>query len=297
MRIGYYPGCSLHATARENAESLRALAPLLDVELAEIEDWACCGATSAHSTNHLLSVALPARTLGLAQEQGFDQVLAPCAACYSRLASAKHQLEKDPALHQQVSDIVQRPLTAMPKIVNIAQFLRDMAPTIKERTTKPLTGLKVASYYGCLLVRPAEINDFDDVEVPTSMESVVQAVGATPVAWNAKLNCCGAGLSLSRTGSVLRLGREILEDARKCGAEVITVGCPMCHNNLDFRQKAISKKAAEPISMPVTFLTELVGLALGVDPKTLGLGRHFVGTTPMLERLANATTETRKEVA
>lgn len=287
MRIGYYPGCSLHATAREFDESLRTLAPHLGVELVEIEDWACCGATSAHATNHLLSVALPARTLGLAQEQGFDTALAPCAACYGRLATARYEMLEDPALHEKVQGIVRRPLDQMPKILNIAQFLRDLAPTIQAKATQRLPGLKVACYYGCLLVRPHQVNDFDDVENPQSMETVVRALGGTPVSWNKRLDCCGAGFALSRTGSVVRLGREILEDARKSGAEVVTVGCPMCHNNLDFRQSAISKTAQAPFAMPITFITELVGLALGLTPKELGLKRHFVTTEPLLERLTS----------
>jgi heterodisulfide reductase subunit B len=298
MRVGYYPGCSLHATAREFDESLRSLAPHLGVELVEIEDWACCGATSAHATNHLLSVALPARTLGLAREQGFDEILAPCAACYGRLAVARHEMVEDPELRGKVEGIIRRPLDGMPRITNIAQFLRDQIPAIQAKVTRKLTDLAVACYYGCLLVRPTNVNTFDDPEAPQSLELVVKALGGQAVSWNRKLDCCGAGFALSRTGSVLRLGREILEDARHAGAQVVTVGCPMCHNNLDFRQKAISRGVQDSNPLPITFITELVGLAMGLSPEELGLNRHFVSTESLVQRLMSEEAPVaKKEVA
>ncbi len=288
MKLGYFPGCSLHATAREYDESLRAVAAAIDQDLAEIDDWACCGATSAHATNHLLSVALPARTLALAEEQGMTDVLAPCAACYSRLATAAHEIQGDPALHERVRGVLERPFGNTVRVVSILQFLAGLTDALPNRRTRPLTGLRVACYYGCLLVRPPDVVQFDDPEQPSSMEKVVTALGATPVAWNRRLDCCGAGLSLARTGSVLRLGRAILDDARQAGADVVAVGCPMCHNNLDFRQKAIARRSPEPFALPIVFLTQLVGLALGLDPQTLGLERHFVATGPLVERLAAA---------
>ncbi|MBI5489840.1 MAG: CoB--CoM heterodisulfide reductase iron-sulfur subunit B family protein [Deltaproteobacteria bacterium] len=303
MKLGYFPGCSLHATARECEESLRAIAAPLDVELAEIDDWACCGATSAHATNHLLSVALPARTLALAERQGFDTVLAPCAACYARLASARHELAKDKALLERVAAILERPFTNAVKVVSIAELLRDLAPKIREQAKRPLGGARVAAYYGCLLVRPTEVSGFDDAEQPSSMEAVIAAAGGTPVEWRRKVDCCGAGFSLSRTGSVIRLGRAILEDAKKAGAEAIAVGCPMCHSNLDLRQKAMSRTLPEPLGLPILFLSQVVGLGLGLDPQALGLGRHFVGTGSFVAKVtappapAEKPAETKQEVA
>jgi len=284
MKLGYYPGCSLHATGREYGESTVATLRALEVELREIDDWSCCGATSAHATNHLLSVALPARNLALAEAQGLDEVLAPCAACFSRLATARHEIAADAALAQRVASVLDRPFTNHVAVRNVVDVLRASIPALKAKVMKPLAGMKVACYYGCLLLRPTEIAGFDDPEAPTSMEDVVRATGATPVGWNMRLECCGAALSLARTSSVVRLGRAIVEDARRAGADAIAVACPMCHSNLDFRQSAMTRRGEA--EMPVVYLTELVGLALGIDPAELGLGRHFVSTSSLVARAA-----------
>ncbi len=282
MRVGYYPGCSLHGTARELDESLRAVATPLDLELVEVNDWSCCGATSAHATSHLLSVALPARNLALAEDQGHDQLLAPCAACYNRLASARHAVASDAALAGTIEDVLGRPFPSSVAPRNLVEVLRDRIDVLRERTVRPLTGLKIACYYGCLLVRPSEVCSFDDPENPVSMEEVVTATGATPVAWHRRLDCCGGAFSVARTGSVVRLSREILDDARSAGADAIAVACPMCHSNLDFRQKALVRRGEA--ELPILYLSELVGLALGLDAGSLGLGRHFVDTGAFVER-------------
>ncbi len=282
MNIGYYPGCSLHGTAREMDESLKAVSAALGVQLQELEDWSCCGATSGHATDHLLSVALAARNLALAEAQGMEQVLAPCAACFSRLASARHEARNDAEILEKLPELLGLPFTNTVAVRNLVDLLRTLAPEIKAKATKPLQGMKVACYYGCLLVRPPEVADFDDPEQPTSMEDVVKAAGGTPVTWNHRMDCCGGAFSLSRTGSVIRLGRAILDDARAAGADAIAVACPMCHSNLDFRQSAMALRGEAP--MPIFFLTELVGLALGLDPKVLGIRRHFVSAAPLLER-------------
>lgn len=289
MSIGYYPGCSLHGTAREFDESFQAIAPLLDVELVEIEDWSCCGASSAHTTNHLLGIALPARNLALAEEQGHDAVVAPCAECYSRLAIARNEIADDASLARQIPDIIERPLANSVDVLNVVQLLLERAEKISELVSAdavpaPLRQLKVAAYYGCLLVRPVGLEGTDDPEVPTTMESVISACGVTPVKWNMAVECCGGSLSMSRTSSVLRLGRAVIEDAKKSGADAIVVACPMCHSNLDFRQIAYTEKGE---ALPVLYLTQLVGLALGIEPETLGLNRHFIDTRPLLGELEN----------
>jgi heterodisulfide reductase subunit B2 len=297
MRIGYFPGCSLSGTAREFDESVRALASRLDLDLAEIEDWTCCGSSSAHATDHLLSVALPARTLALAEEQGHDRILAPCAACYNRLATARYELGRDARLFEQVRDVIGRSFTTKVSVLSIAELCRDMAPEIERKVTRRLSGLKLACYYGCLLLRPREATGFDDPEAPTSLETVVKAVGASAVPWHRNVDCCGGGMSLFRTGSVVRLGRSILEDAREAGAHAVLVACPMCHSNLDLRQRAMSAQRGEALGMPILYLSQLLGLALGVDPRTLGLGRHFVSTASVLGMLdaPPALTEARRQ--
>jgi heterodisulfide reductase subunit B len=300
MNVGYYPGCSLHATAREYAESLNAIAAELDLAFDEVKDWACCGATAAHSTNHLLSVALPARTLMLAEKQNLDRVFAPCAACYNRLASARHALAQDKKMAARVQDILGEEFRNSVSVLNIAELLCGMTAQIKGKSGKRLNNLKVACYYGCLLVRPPEICKFDDPESPSSMEDIAAAAGATPVKWDMALECCGGGFSLSRTASVVRLSRAILRSARKAGAQAVVVACPMCHSNLDFRQQAINRRnrqdaAADP--MPILFLSQLVGLGLGLAPARLGLKRHFVSPEPVLNFVGAARLQEDREHA
>ena len=281
MKVGYFPGCSLHSTAREYEESLKSITPALDIELEEIQDWACCGATSAHATSHALSIALPTRTLVLARNQNLDSVFAPCAACYNRLASAQYALARDKKIAAQMQSILGGSLRNSITVLSIAQLLSGVTDKIRARSKTPLTGLKVACYYGCLLVRPPEICNFEDAEAPTSLESIVSATGATPVRWDMALECCGGGFSLSRTASVVRLSRVILQSAKEVGAQVLVVACPMCHSNLDFRQQATKMRGKEA-PLPIFFISQLVGLSLGMDPARLGLGRHFISPQPVL---------------
>jgi len=289
MTIGYYPGCSLEGTAREYDESVRLTAKALDIELKEVDDWSCCGATSAHSVNHLLSLALPARNLALAESAGHEAVMAPCAARYNRLARASYEVATDSELAERMPEIIGRPFRNTVKVRTVVDVLREAIPAIKAKATKPLDGLKVACYYGCLLMRPPEISGADDPENPTSMEDVARAAGAQPVSWNLRLECCGGSMSVPRVGSVVRLGRAIMDDARAAGAEAIVVACPMCHSNLDFRQKALVRRGEA--GMPFLFLTELVGLSLGLPAKELGLERHFVSVRGLLDKQPDVAKE------
>jgi heterodisulfide reductase subunit B len=300
----YYPGCSLHGTSREFDESLRAVAAELRVGLTEVTDWSCCGASSGHTTDHLLGVALPARNLALAESQGFSSVLAPCAACYNRLSAARLAVAEEEGLAERIPDILGRPFANTVEVHNAVELLRDAASDIEEKlaaalTTRPnpMEGVKLASYYGCLLVRPFEVCGYDDPEQPTSMDDVVRACGAEPVDWDMKVECCGGSFSVSRTASVLRLGRSIIENARAHGAEAIVVACPLCHSNLDLRQKAAVDRGAAP--MPILFITQVAGLALRLSPVELGLTRHFVDTEPFLADLlarANVRVEEEKKL-
>jgi len=287
MTLAYYPGCSLHGTSREYDESFRAVTAALGIEMTEIDDWSCCGASSAHPTNHTLGVALPARNLALAAEQGADEVVAPCAACFNRLAAARYELKRDPLLAGHMSHILDRPFANDVAVRNVIDLMLQRAPLIEEQAAaqieaSPLAQMKLAAYYGCLLVRPAEITGFDDAEQPSSMESVISACGATPVKWNMAVECCGGAFSISRTSSVVRLSRAIINDAREHGADAIVVACPLCHSNLDFRQAAMTLRDQAP--MPVLFLTQLVGLAIGLPRDALGLSRHFVDTKPLFAK-------------
>lgn len=275
MRIGYYPGCSLLGSSREFDESARAVLKALGVELVEVPDWNCCGASSAHLLNHELSIALPARILALAEQAGISEILAPCAACSNRLLSAQQELEQHPELLPEIEKAIGMPYKGTVKIVNILEVLDRLKDLIAAKTTAPFTK-KVASYYGCLLVRPPRVVSFDRPEDPQSMDLMLKAVGATPVEWPFKTECCGAAFSVTRTDIVARLSGKLVQDAVKRGAEAIVVACPMCHSNLDLRRAEINEHLQKEYAIPAMFITQVVGLALGLDPKVLGLHRHMV---------------------
>lgn len=275
MKIGIYPGCSLTGSSREYNESVVAVAKALDIELVEIKDWNCCGATAAHALNEELSLSLPAKIMANAEEQGLTEVLVPCAACYNRLKVTQHEL-KDDTKRTRVVDILKMPYQGNLKIINVLQMLETYGTeNIKARIAKPFDH-KVACYYGCLLVRPHAILQFDRVEDPQSMDSLIKAVGGTSIDWAFKTECCGGGFSVSRTDLVVKLSGNILKDAADRGAEALIVACPMCQSNLDMRRVAINKTMETPSDIPVIYITQAIGLALGVSAKELGLKRHFV---------------------
>jgi len=284
--IGYYPGCSLHGTGRELDQSIRALAEVAGIDLREIQDWNCCGATAAHSLNHDLAVALPYRTLALAEEQGLTEVLAPCAACFSRLKGTAVRLARDPDLVAKMTEITERPYGGTVRILSIVEFInRLMDEGLEAKLTHPLGGLKVAPYYGCLLARGEDIVA-DDAEHPSGMERALVAAGCEIVPWNFAVECCGGGFSMSKTEAVLDLTNAILTDAEDAQAEAIVTGCPMCHSNLDMRQRTINAAGRGPHDLPVVYLSEILGLAAGVEPERLGLDRHFVDAMRVAERVS-----------
>ena len=292
MNFGYYPGCSLSGTAKEFDLSLKAVLKILDTELLEINDWCCCGASSAHSISHLLSIALPARNLILAKEQGMTDVVAPCAACFNRLKVAQHELKTDEHIRTKTDELLGIKYSDGINVLNLISFFQQVGlDKIKSNIKVDLSKLNAACYYGCLLVRPHDILKFDDPENPTTMEEVVKSTGAKPVDWNFKVECCGAAHSIAHTEIVEDLSMKILDDAINHNADVIVVACPMCHSNLDMRQKNIIKHNPGRNKIPILYLSQLIGLSMGLDHKKLGLDLHFIDTAPLIASLSE------KEVA
>ncbi len=284
MNFGYYPGCSLHGTAKEFDLSLKEVLKVLNVNLNEINDWCCCGASSAHAMSYILSVALPARNLLLAKHQGIQNVVAPCAACYNRLKVSQHELKFDEKMRMKVEEVLEEKITNGVEILNLIELFQKIgSEKIKPAIKNNLEEIKAACYYGCLLVRPHDILKFDDPENPTSMEEIVLTTGAKPVEWNYKVECCGASHSIDHTEIVELLSKKIIDDAIKHDANVIIVACPMCHSNLDMRQKNILKKYPEQKEIPILYLTQLIGLSMGLNYKDLGLHLHYINPVPMLE--------------
>lgn len=276
MRLGFYPGCSLEGSAREYTESLKAIAPALGIELAEIAGWNCCGASAAHSLNPKLARALPARVLALAERAGYEEVLAPCSACFSRLALARRDIVEDADVRAEMSALLAMPVTGSAKVINALDLLhRHAANGLAAKVKNPFRR-KVACYYGCYLTRPASVSSCQRREDPLEMDAVLKAIGAEPIDWAFKVECCGAALSVTRTDLVGEVSGRIVADAAARGAEAIIVVCPLCHTNLDLRRDAITRSSGVKYALPVLYLSQAVGLALGVDERSLGLHRHHV---------------------
>lgn len=277
MEIGYFPGCSLHSTAQEFDMSVKAVCDILDVHLKEIPDWNCCGASAAHETSEELGLALPYLDLIKAESARFKMVLSPCPSCFSNLSRTHEKLVDDKALRDRLKDVTDGKVyegTISNK--HVLDFFMDEVgiDTIREKVKKPLEGLKVACYYGCLTRLPGV--SMDSIEHPMMMDQIIEALGAEVVDWSHKTECCGASLSITKTDIALRLGREILDAAHRSGAECISVVCPLCQSNLDVRQAGINSMYKTSFSIPVVYLTQLMGVAFGAPASQLGFDKHIV---------------------
>jgi heterodisulfide reductase subunit B len=283
--ISYYPGCSLHATGIEFNMSTKVVAEKLGLNLVEPEGWKCCGTSPAHNTDHYRSVKLPMETLAIADELGHEYMTMPCAACFSRFRIAMHEVEHDPALKQRIAADTGYEYSGNIKVDNLLTTVTDRVgiEAATEPAVKPLEGLKVACYYGCLLTRPPDVTGEEDYEYPTSMDVLMEALGAEAVAWDYKTDCCGGSLSLSTLEISLDLSHKILENAVDNGADLIVTACPLCHANLDVFQKQIKDEYQETFDMPVVYFTQLMGVAYGIDAKTLGMDKHFTDAIGVLK--------------
>lgn len=284
LSYAYYPGCSLHASAGEYDLSTRELFKVLDVGLTEIPDWFCCGATPAHNVDELLSLSLCAKNLELAEQVPGDLAVA-CASCFSRLKFTQHTLGENDIKRKQVEKAIDAPAKLDSNVKHLLEILaHDYGlDHLGSKVSKPLTGLKVACYYGCLLTRPPDVPNLDCVEAPTIMERVVEATGAETVAWTHRMECCGANFTLSRPGVVLQLTNAVLDSAKEAGADCVIVACPLCHGNLDIRQKEIEGVYHTDYGLPVFYITQLVGLACGLSSDQLGLDALIVDPKPLLK--------------
>ena len=284
MKYAYFPGCSLESTGKEFGESTHLVAEALGVELVEIPDWNCCGATSAHNLDHTLSVALPARNLGLAEKMGLD-IVAPCAACYNRMRSAEVELRENANLRDEINAKLENPVSGKSTVKSALEVFTtpEIIARITERVRKPLAGLKPACYYGCLLIRPPKVLGFDDPESPQTLDEAMRAVGAKPVEWFFKNECCGGSFGVTRSDIVTKLTGDIISNAKKQGANCIVTACPLCMTNLETRQVAAGKARNEDLSMPVFYFTELIGLAMEVPGVKKCFASHLVDVNPALD--------------
>jgi heterodisulfide reductase subunit B len=280
--IALYPGCSLESSSQQFRASLERVLEALDLSCPELRDWTCCGASSAHSIDPALGLDLTLRNLALAEQQGYSEILAPCAACYHRLASADLGFRRDAdvlADHRRRTGFDYR---GRVRVRNLLDLLANVVGVdrIRARARRPLSGLRVACYYGCLNTRIRGLDLSDDRECPSSMDLIVEAVGATAVDWGSRTECCGGSLFLTAQEVSARLVAGIITDAVTRGAHCIAVSCPMCQNNLDVMQPEYCRRFGIPRSLPVLFITQLMGLAFGATGASLGLPHHVVPFQP-----------------
>lgn len=287
MKYAYYPGCSLHSTGQEFDVSLKAVCTKLGVELVEVDNWICCGSSAAHNLSHLMATALPMANLALMPEMGLEEVIIPCAACFSRFKIAQHSIKKDKKLKREVVEVIHKDCNEEAKVTHpltifAQEPLISKIPALVERN---LSGLKVACYYGCLLTRPPKVTEFDSPEYPMTMDNVLRAIGVTTVEWPYKTICCGASHALSKPDIVVNLSHKVIQEAKSAGADAIAVACPMCQANLDTRQDDMEKKFGTHPQMPILYFTQLMGYSFGISPVDLYLNKHLTDAESIFEKV------------
>jgi heterodisulfide reductase subunit B len=279
MRYLYYPGCSAESTGKAYDISTRAMMDKLGVELAELDDWNCCGATSYFSVRELDSFAIAARNLAIAEKQGDQDLCVICNACYTTLAKTNRYMAESEHVFEAVNGAlgaVGREYHGKKAVRHVMDILvNDIGvDAIAEKVTRRLTGIKVAPYYGCQYSRP--MGDFDDPEFPVTMDKLFEAMGAEVVDYPGKVHCCGGMMMLTKGDAALRMCHELLKDAADNGADVIVCACPLCEMNVEGYQPRVNKAFGTNFDIPVMYFTQLAGLALGADPKALALDKQIV---------------------
>lgn len=281
-RVGYYPGCSLHGTAAEYGMSAEAVCRSLGITLAEVPDWNCCGATPAHATNEFVAKALPLRNLILA-EQAEEELVVPCTGCYNVCRQTHgfinrggHKAEE---VNRELAAIMGQRYQGKLRIMHLLEFLSRPEVTVElaARIERPLTGLRVVPYYGCLLLRPAEDVAFDDPEQPQKLDELLRLLGADVRPWSYKMDCCGGSLAIPQADIVAEMVGGLTAAARQAGADALVTACPLCQANIDTRQKAGG--------MPIFYITELIAAALNLSGQQRWLKKHIIDPAPLLRGL------------
>ena len=280
MKVSYYPGCSLEGSARDYQESIEGVCKRLGIQLVELEDWNCCGATAAHSLNHRASIELPGRNLVLAEDLGKDLV-APCPMCFNRLKTAEKNLLKAP------KGLYRYAIEGNIKIWDLADFMarQEVLEQIESTVTSPLEGIKAVCYYGCMTSRPPKITDAENCENPMSMDRILERLGAEAIDWAYKTDCCGASHVVDRPDMVFKMVGKLYQRALEVGANCIVVSCQMCQANLDIYQEKIGAELGMTVDLPIIYFTELIGLAMKERQVQTWLSRHFVDPLKFLGEL------------
>lgn len=297
MKYAYFPGCSIDASAKEYAMAANAINKHLDIEFVEIPEWNCCGAIDAvYAYNPLMSISLSARNLALAESMKMD-VVTLCSACYFTLNRANNMLRDNADMKSKVDKAINDAGLKYAGGVKVRHYMDIIAndvgfEKIRQQVKVPLKGLRVAPYYGCLIVRPTGIQRFDDPEHPMSMDGVIKALGAEAVDYPDKTSCCGASLAITDEKVMMEMTKQPLLSAKNAKADCIVTPCPMCHFNLDAKQKDVEAHFDLELGIPVLYITQLIGLALGLPPKDLGLNRNIVSPAKVIEKVNAAAAST-----
>jgi heterodisulfide reductase subunit B len=287
----FYPGCAMESNAKAYCISLMAVAKELDINLQEIEDWNCCGATEYVGMNLIPAYSLIARNLALAAKMGNKTVLSPCSACYLNLAKADHYMSERPALGDKVNEaLAAGGLSYQPGSLDVRHFLdvliNDIGlDTLKAKVVRPLKGLRVAPYMGCMVPRPDYNKRWSDPEHPVELVEVLQAVGAEVVDFPGAATCCGGHMTHIGPETAFELIRRLISSAETSQADIMVTVCPMCQVNVDAYQGETNRHFGTSYQMPIVFFTQLVGLALGFAPDKLGFGTEITSTEKALARI------------
>ena len=294
LKYAYFPGCVAQGACRELYQSTQALTQALGIELIELKKAACCGSGTFKEDSQLLEDTVNARNIALAEELNLP-LLTHCSTCQGVIGHVDERLkesqENDPAYVEQVNGLLQKegcsPYRGSTDVKHLLYALvADYGlEAIGQRVTKSLSGLKCAAFYGCYLLRAQKSMPYDDPFNPQAMENVFRVVGATPIYYRGRTQCCGWPLSSYATNQSFKMAGMHIQDALASGADCMITPCPLCHLNLDSRQPEVEKVIGEKLGLPVLHLSQLIALALGVSPKQLGLDRHIVSTRPVLEKL------------
>ena len=286
MKIPYFPGCTLNTTGKCFDNAVRASAAAVGVDLVELPNWNCCGATYPLIVDNMLKLAAAAHILVEARQAG-SQVTTACTTCYNVLKRTNHFIRTHPDERDRINSFIEADYTGEVEVVDIVQLLRDQVgfDAVRERVTKPLKDLKVAAYYGCMVLRPPAEVAYDDPDHPRSLDDLMAALGATAVEYPHKNECCGAYLAMKAPEVTRSMVYTILGSAQRAGAEAMVTNCPLCQFNLDKQQQEMTNTYAGYQPIPVFYFSQLMGLALGLNIDDYGWDRHYIDPKPVVDKL------------
>lgn len=283
-RYAYYPGCSLESLATSYNESTVEVTRALGLDFEEIPDWSCCGSTAYFPVDELLAQTLTARNLALAEKGGHTEFVAPCSACFKNAFFTNVDLKRDPDLAEHINYALEAEQLHVNGALRVRHLihvlLEDVGLTeLTKHVSRPLKDLRVAPYYGCQILRPRK--DHEDVENPQFFENLLRAIGSEPVDYPSKTRCCGGSLIITNRKAALDMVCKLLQDAADRRADVIATTCPMCNVNLEVYQGQVNNEFGTHFSLPIMYFTQLMGVALGIDPHNLGIGRELIPGEPL----------------